>query len=234
MSSFVITNALEQRGGYIRIIAGKVIGKRIGAAKGGAIEDVISQSPYTRQYNRKTLEMLARVGNDPVRSMLLLRSPLPAAMADGINAIANGQWVEISKKYGYDHFYHLCILVNGSVIIEKNAYGINVGGYEPYDAESLQIETYRLQSIQSINSMLQKTEEWMGPNYFAYSAFHNNCQGFIYALLQANNLAISNDTVDFVYQPLDELIKELPAYVEPVVETAAKLYGLQTLYGFEE
>lgn len=205
MSSFVITNALKQD------------------VQGAGISDL-----FVEGYPRKTLEVLGRVGGIPVRSMVLLRSPLPAAMEEGINAISSGQWVELKRRYGYDTFFHLAICVNNSVLIEKNAYGINVAYYTPYESESMELDPELLREAPTIINMLDTTETYLKGNYFAYSPFRNNCQNFIYSLLMANKLN-SEDAAEFVYQPLDDLIKELPFYVEPAVDVAAQAYGIQSL-----
>lgn len=205
MSSFVIIRALN--------------GHK--SPQGAGIDDL-----FTEGYNKKTLKVLQKYGNDTVRSMVLLRSPLPAAMEDGINAVSSGQWVELKHRFGYDTFFHLALLINSEVLVEKNAYGINVAPYVPYESESLKVDVDL--DAPSLINLLDKTETYLKGNYFAYSPFRNNCQNFIYSLLGANNL-LTEEASAFVYQPLDELIKELPSYVEPVVDVAAQLYGIQTL-----
>lgn len=206
MSSFVITGALN--------------GKK--DQKGAGIEDL-----FTEGYNKKTLKALQKYGNDTVRSMVLLRSPLPAAMEDGINAVSSGQWVELKHRFGYDTFFHLALLINSEVLVEKNASGINVAPYVPYESEALKVDV-GLADAPSLINLLDTTERYLGGNYFAYSPFRNNCQNFIYSLLSANKL-LTDDASEFVYQPLDELIKELPSYVEPAVDVAAQVYGINQL-----
>jgi len=210
MSSFVITNALEND-----------------TIQGAGINDL-----FTEGYNKKTLKVLQKYGNDIVRRVVLLRSALPAAMEDGINAISSGQWVELKHKYGYDTFYHLAVFINTEIILEKNAYGINVAPYTPYDHEALKLDV-DINNTTSLINMLDKTEGYLQGNYFAYSPFRNNCQNFIYSFLVANKL-MTADAAEFLYQPLDELIKELPAYVEPAVDVAAQVYGIQSLLQQED
>jgi len=223
MSSFVITRALNNKGEPPEPL------EELG--RGAGINDL-----FTEGYRKKTLDALLRVGNETVESVVVVRSPLPAAMEDGINSISKGQWVELKHKYGYDTFFHLAVIVGtkkGKILIEKNAYGINVANFEPYDnAEFMTVSTARWNSPPSIITMLDKTEEYLKGNYFAYSPFRNNCQNFIYAMLTANDLRDEKVT-EFVFQPLDELIKELPSYVEPSVDIAAQVYGIQTLLNEE-
>lgn len=216
MSSFVITRALEPL-------------NELG--RGAGINDL-----FTEGYRKKTLDVLLRVGDQPVRSMVVVRSPLPAAMEAGINSIASGQWVELKHKYGYDTFFHLAIIAavdSGKILIEKNAYGINVADFAPYDdAEYMTVNIEKWKTPPSIITLLDKTEDYLKGNYFSYSPFRNNCQNFIYSLLMANDLK-DEEVTEFVFQPLDELIKELPAYVEPLVDVAAQAYGIQTLLNEE-
>jgi hypothetical protein len=153
-------------------------------------------------------------------------------MEAGINALSNGQWTELKHQAGYDVFYHLAVVINGRILIEKNSYGINIYEYEPYMAESIDVPRELLKTPMTIWSMLDKTEMTMKGNYFSYSPFRNNCQSFIYNLLQSNNV-IDDQLIAFIYQPIDELVSKLDAYVEPMVNIASRLYGLHSLAELE-
>jgi hypothetical protein len=210
MSSFVITNQLPT------------------ANRGAGISDLFSEG-----YNERSYSILKRVSDERVRQITVLRSPLPAVMEAGIDALSNGQWTELKHQAGFDVFYHLAVVINGRVLIEKNSYGININYYEPYLAESIDVPSELLRNTpNTIWGMLDKTELTMKGNYFSYSPFRNNCQNFIFNLLSSNNV-IDDQLVKFIYQPIDELVAKLDSYVEPAVNIATRLHGLQALVQLE-
>jgi hypothetical protein len=56
----------------------------------------------------------------------------------------------------------------------------------------------------SLNKMLDRTRSLMGNRFLSYSAQNNNCGHFVLALLRANNLSTSANTL-FVEQTTDNL-----------------------------
>ena len=74
----------------------------------------------------------------------------------------------------------------------------------------------------TLQQMLDNTQKLMGDRYYTYSAFQNNCQDFIIAILRANNLwTAARDR--FVKQPLEGVIKELPFYTQKLANVATDL-----------
>ena len=211
MSSFVITQQLSTTN------------------RGAGFSDVFAEGYNARSYN-----YLRRVSEERVRQITVLRSPLPAVMEAGIDALSNGKWTELKNEAGYDVFYHLAVVINGRILIEKNSYGINIYEYEPYMAESIDVPRELISNLSNtVYGMLDLTEKTMKGNYFSYSPFRNNCQNFIYNFLQSNNV-INDRLISFIYQPIDELVAKLDSYVEPAVNLASSLHGLQSLIALDD
>jgi hypothetical protein len=61
----------------------------------------------------------------------------------------------------------------------------------------------------TINSLLTNAKQIMGEAFYYYSAFHNNCQDFVGALLNGSGLMTPSLNA-FVKQPIDELVKGIP------------------------
>jgi hypothetical protein len=57
----------------------------------------------------------------------------------------------------------------------------------------------------TLNKMLDRTRASMGNRFLSYSARDNNCQDFILAILQSNNLSTSTNTL-FVKQATQSLL----------------------------
>ncbi len=81
-------------------------------------------SPKTDDYNNTTKRMLAKYGNIPIESMAIYRTPLPSLLSKTINVLSLGQWNKLQKKYGFDKFYHLALVITlksgKNIIVEKN------------------------------------------------------------------------------------------------------------------
>jgi hypothetical protein len=167
---------------------------------------------------------LAKYGDRPISGLTLRRDPLKNMLNAAINAFTLGKWADVRKKFHYDKVFHLALeatLDGGpTTVIEKNQV-INVGPSYPKDANT---ETLIMNDpgTLTINQMLAKTQRLMGDRYFNYSAFDNNCQDYILAILRANNLW-TPDRERFIKQPMEEVIKELPSYTGRLANVATDL-----------
>jgi hypothetical protein len=65
----------------------------------------------------------------------------------------------------------------------------------------------------------------MGSDFFKYSAFSNNCQDFVIALLQSNGL-LTPELREFILQPVEALIQAQPGYTSDVAQTLTNLGGI--------
>ena len=62
----------------------------------------------------------------------------------------------------------------------------------------------------------------MGANFYTYNAFKNNCQNFVISVLDANGLT-TPDVRAFVFQPVEELLKEQPEWTEDFSKSITNL-----------
>ena len=63
----------------------------------------------------------------------------------------------------------------------------------------------------TLNTLLENTKKRMGDEkFFTYNAVSNNCQDFLLAFLQSNNLG-SHENYTFVKQDTEKLSKRCPA-----------------------
>jgi hypothetical protein len=65
----------------------------------------------------------------------------------------------------------------------------------------------------------------MGDKFYSYNAFKNNCQNFVMAILDANGLA-TPEIRGWVFQPVDELLKEQPEWTENFSKSITNLGGI--------
>jgi hypothetical protein len=135
-----------------------------------------------------------------------------------------GKFGEIQKKLGYDRFYHLSMNVattKGRIKIEKNA-RINI-----VPVKGIAMDNYGVPNVPkglTVGELLEKARRAMNDTeFFQYDALTRNCQKFILGILRANVPSLSKDLVDFIYQPVEELVKGLPGYVQKIARAATDL-----------
>lgn len=177
-----------------------------------------------QDYPPKVRAYLAANGDRPIGGLTIRRDPIRSMLHSVINVLTLGKWAEARKKYAYDKVFHLGLEVKldagPTTTVEKNQV-INVGPAGPpnQDTETMVIGD---PGSLTLRQMLDNTQKLMGDRYFNYSAFENNCQDFIIAILRANNLwTPARDA--FIKQPVDELAKELPSYTGRIANVATDL-----------
>jgi hypothetical protein len=175
-------------------------------------------------YSPKVRAFLAQHGDKTIDGMRIRRDPIRSMLHTAINAITLGRWAAARKKYAYDKVFHLGLelkLKDGPTTVAEKNEVIYVGPSSPPkdDTETMEIGD---PGALTLREMLDKTQRLMGDRYFTYSAFENNCQDFIVAILRANNLWTPARN-DFVKQPLEEVIKELPSYTGRLANVATDI-----------
>ena len=162
--------------------------------------------------------------DDIVKSITVKRSPIPQFMEDLFESLSNGTWSQLKKKHGFDSFFHLAAVINDDILIEKNSNGINVAIYKPYDSEEIKVPA-KLLGKMTLGEMVEKVKQDMGPDFYSYHPFENNCQNFMFRFLK-DSKALTPAIAEFVSQPIDNLVKDLPEYFPPLVKAAADVYGV--------
>jgi hypothetical protein len=75
----------------------------------------------------------------------------------------------------------------------------------------------------SLNVLLDRTKHLMGGKFLTYSAFNNNCQSLILAILQSNNLSTPQNVL-FTKQSTQELFTpQLRKITNTITDVAGKV-----------
>lgn len=189
---------VEEVGGFINPV------KRIKEVMGGIREDF---SPSMREWLEKN-------GEKSIRKLIVARYPIASWINKMFNWITFGKWNQAKKKYGFDEFFHLSMIIeygDGEKIrLEKNQ------TIEIHKDVSMKEHEQRLEvvvpRIITINDMLNRTIKMMGKsNFFRYDSMRNNCQYFVRGLLVSIGL-YSPTVKNFLFQNIEELVKEIPSY----------------------
>jgi len=133
-------------------------------------------------------EMLQKHGSEPVRSIVIVRTPLSSFLSMALNVVSLGEIQRRIHDSRYESLFHLQIIINGRYSIEKQ-HTITFSESSSIPPKS---ETQSITSIPgglTIAQMMENTKRMMGRDMFAYNALHNNCQAFISAVLRSNGMA---------------------------------------------
>ena len=178
------------------------------------------------EYPPSVSNFLLQYGDATIEDMYVYRTPVSENIDNTINALSAGKWKDVKNKLGYDKFFHLSLVFKANgvpVIYEKNT-SVNISTAVPNLLESEKMPVpfpLRL----TIHQFVDRAHKYMGPSFFTYDAFNNNCQNFILGSLVGNGL-LNDKLKDFIYQDISSLIKEQPSYLQPVVKAFTDIGGL--------
>lgn len=168
----------------------------------------------TGQYNVHSAVVLEKYGEQPIKSITLIRTPVADYVNSIIDAISNNVWSELKKKYGYDVIYHLgmiCEIGSKRILVEKNeVLNITAGFAQQSTSEFLTIASPNV----TLSNMLDTTRDIIGDNrFFAFDGLgQQNCQDFLHDILDANGI-LTPEVSKWLYQPVDGIVNEIPAYI---------------------
>ena len=210
----------EQHGGFIQYLPsfGKLIPDKVKQFVREKLFFAPDRLPPSAQ------KVFEQYKDAEITGISVQREPVNSMITKFLNFISLGKFGEIQKKLGYDRFYHLSMNVattKGRIKIEKNA-RINI-----VPVKGIAPDNYGVPNIPkglTVGEMLEKARRAMNDTeFFQYDALTRNCQKFILGILRANIPSLSKDLVDFIYQPVEELVKNLPGYVQKIARAATDL-----------
>jgi hypothetical protein len=185
-----------------------------------------------KDYTPSVRDYLKQNGLGRITNITIYRTPLEKWINKALAGLSLNQFNEEMKKRGYDSMFHLFVKLtfdlNGVrrfARLEKNEV-IMLQEWNPkFETEQNVQKMNIVMNNQILNkdngdgtfgitlqSLLDTTRKKMGDEkFFMYDPFTNNCQNFIYNVLDANGLLPDNKEVkDFLYQDITGLDKQLP------------------------
>lgn len=173
-----------------------------------------------RDYSPSIKKLLNEIGDETIRSIQIQRAPISDSTNTILNIISLGRF---KKQNPYDKLFHLSILVNGRVRIEKEeSPKIRILPQEKPNTEKLDV---MLPSTPiTIRELVENTRIYMGDDkFFVYNANNNNCQEFIKSLLIANNLDTTQN-IEFVKQDVNQIFRNL-GYLRKIANTITDTFA---------
>jgi hypothetical protein len=196
-------------------------------AHGGSIISYVMKkklSPNLSGYTKKTTASLKQFGDIPIKKIAIYRTPLHGILNQIVNIISIGKWNELQKKYGFDKFYHLALIVhlenNKTIMIQKlDVIDVSAAFKTASDTEIDYIDNYDANMKLTINDMFANARRSVEDKlWFGYDALYNNCQYFLKYVLENSDL-YDAQAQEFLFQNLEELTKELPGYVGKIMNS---------------
>lgn len=175
------------------------------------------------QYPYRTSQFLRANGSKYIKSIKICRKPIMRVIDKLFNILSLGQFNEVKSQLGYDDLFHLYMIVtfqdNTSCIVEKNQ-DINITSYYSFDNDNcINVDIGR--KVLNLNYLLNNTMRVMKKNYYSYNSFYNNCQDYIYSIVNSNKLATPQIN-EFIKQNAPELLKSLPSYTSAIANATTK------------
>jgi hypothetical protein len=179
---------------------------------------------WSRQYYPKYVQQwLDKNGSIPVTSLRVRRAPIAAGLDYAFQLVTQGKWQDAKNKVGYDNMFHLSLIGNGGQFLMEKLDRINVTDKvdSPPGPEYMDVPNVKDKG-KTIKQMLDATQALMGNRFFPYHPFQNNCQVFIVKILEANGL-LTDELFRFVFQPVDQIVSDLPGYTSAFAQTLTNL-----------
>ena len=172
-------------------------------------------------YNNASKNTLKQYGSLKIKQIQIIRTPILSFLNKVLNVITLGKWDRAKQQANYNKLYHLTMLCicenNTKVYIEKNEKVNIITNFKIQNNAEL-TPIININDDISINQLLDNTINAIGKNkFFKYDAFYSNCQMFLIDILKTNNI-LNNDLEMFIFQPLDNLIKNLPSATHKITK----------------
>jgi hypothetical protein len=204
----------------------------------GVVNRITGVSKGIRQgFQPKARSILEKYGDYIITNIFIRRKPIFAILDKVLNFLSLGKWSEAKAKYGYDSLFHLSMVFcvrppdkpsgsGGAVYIkvEKN----EVPDVEVYNYRQVIEQPYiqfGVPCCMTLNQVMNNAQNFMGPKFYTYDAFQNNCQVFIQSILKASGL-LTERLNEFIMQDTEGILKQLPSYIQPISRKITDIAGL--------
>jgi hypothetical protein len=182
-------------------------------------DGILTRDPGVLQPSARKL--LEQVGEEEIKSLEIVRTPLSSFTKGFLNAISLGQFEKISKKY-YDQVFHLSLWINGKYNLEKNEV-VYFNTKNPKENNSQVRDVKNIPAGLTIQQLIDNTKKRMGnENFSNYDPEKLNCQNFLINVLDASDAGNKEDG-DFIFQDATKIFKELPEYAKVLGKASVKL-----------
>ena len=173
-------------------------------------------APYER-LPKSFRKFLERHGDEMLDTFELFRAPLDSLTTGILQLLTAGDWNGIKQRAGTDKLFHTYAVINGKYLYEKTAVPVLKEGTASAVSKEGAEKTRAPVSRMSIRDFVGNAINHMGDKYFSYNPFTNNCQDFLMASLDANNMNVPVTRL-FLKQDVKKLVEETPSLSKYLAE----------------
>ena len=158
--------------------------------------------------------VLQKYGNRKITSIQIVRTPLASSTRKFLRYISLGTYDYAVRAADYDKMFHLALVINNELCLDKQ----EVIKFRKTNCihRSSDVINVKLVSEITVNELIERARLFMGNAAFSnYNALYNNCQDFVAAVLQANNL-LTSDNFAFIKQDAAAVFQNMPSFTERV------------------
>lgn len=149
---------------------------------------------------RVLTDLLKREGDQQITNIEVCRVPVTGILQKLANLMTIGKFKRELKRMGYDTVFHLYLVVylaNGKVYsLEKNQRVNIISGKKSGTCKN------QAGGIGTLREFIMNAESKNIPGFYRYDAFTDNCQKWVYDILNCNGITQFNS---FVLQKVDTL-----------------------------
>lgn len=191
--------------------------------EGGALSDWFSTDAWLKyasavtqgrnDYPPKMRTIIEKYGNVPILRMYACRTPVPSLLTSALNAVSFGEFNKRWEKTPHDKLFHLDLRIElatrpmTTILLEKNeVLNAMVNPIPP--GKNTQCTLIRKNKKITMLNLLEAAKQIQGDKFFRYSAYNNNCQDFIMAMLKGVGVG-TQENYDFIKQDTKSLFKGL-------------------------
>ena len=156
----------------------------------------------------------------PISSIHIVREPIQSALNTAINILSLGKWSAAKKELGYANLFHLYMIINGNIKLERNhVVEMGPGRIDSSNKDIQSIPVSLLGKQLTLKELLNNTINKIGiANMNRYDPAENNCQNFMLQVLDANGLGGNPHARDFIKQDAKSVISKLPSFTQYVMK----------------
>ena len=187
-------------------------------------ESPLLQENTPQTYIPSVKAFLQQYENATINSIQLRKRPVESFYEKMLSLGSFGKWDEVKKNANFDEIYHISMIlgfmhesVQHYVLVERGEV-ITIHRHFTNGPEYMyqNVTLPNDPSTLTIKSFFEKGHTFAGDSFYSYHVFENNCQHFINALLEGNQLQ-TPQTETFVNQHTDIFETMMPKHTMPTL-----------------
>lgn len=138
---------------------------------------------------------LRKWGNEPIVSIVIGRKPLGTPIMTALELASGFTFKEKLEQTPYEKLFHLFLGITTTkhkFTYEKEEV-VAMNFFNTVKRQGSEFRNIHIQDGLTMNNCIEKQRELMDGKFLTYSSKDNNCQDFVKAFLEANNIGNSDD-----------------------------------------